>query len=107
MGRTMARQFVRTLPKETRAAPLAGALEVLKELGGAASLQEENGKQVIRGNNCPLSAVTADHPEACLIAEALLTELIGVPVKERCIQGAHPRCCFELATPGSAPKAKR
>jgi predicted ArsR family transcriptional regulator len=107
VGRAIARQFLSTLPKETRAAPLAGALEVLKELGGAASLQEENGKQVIRGNNCPLSAVTAHHPEACLIAEALLTELIGVPVKERCTQGPHPRCCFEIGGQGGAPKSKR
>jgi predicted ArsR family transcriptional regulator len=107
VGRTVAREFLQALPKETRAAPLAGALEVLKELGGAASLHEEGGKQFIRGNNCPLSAVTAHHPEACIIAEALLSELIGVPVKERCTHGAEPRCCFEVAMPSDETKSKR
>jgi predicted ArsR family transcriptional regulator len=105
VGRTVAREFINALPKELRAAPLAGALEVLKELGGAASLQEEHGKQIIRGSNCPLSAVTAHHPEGCIIAEALLAELIGVPVKERCVHGPHPRCCFEIAMP--VGKSKR
>jgi predicted ArsR family transcriptional regulator len=107
VGRTVGREFLNALPKETRAAPLAGALEVLKELGGAASLQEEDGKQFIRGNNCPLSAVTAHHPEACLIAEALLSELIGVPVKERCTHGAQPRCCFEVVAPAGEPRRGR
>jgi predicted ArsR family transcriptional regulator len=107
VGRTVAREFIEALPKETRAAPLAGALAVLKELGGAASLQEENGKQFICGNNCPLSAVTAQHPEACMIAESLLTELIGVPVKERCIHGTRPRCCFEVVMPGRETGRKR
>jgi predicted ArsR family transcriptional regulator len=96
VGRTVAQEFIHALPKEIREGPLAGALEVLKELGGSATVHEEDGKQVIRGNDCPLAAVTAHHPEACLIAESLLTELIGVPVKERCVHGARPRCCFEV-----------
>jgi predicted ArsR family transcriptional regulator len=107
VGRTVAGEFLNALPKETRATPLAGALEVLKELGGAASLQDKGGKQFIRGSNCPLSAVTAHHPEACLIAEALLSELIGVPVKERCTHGAQPRCCFEVVMPGGETRSKR
>lgn len=107
VGRAVAGEFIEALPKETRAAPLAAALEVLKELGGAATLEEEDGKQFIRGNHCPLSAVTAHHPEACVIAEALLTELIGVPVKERCIHGARPRCCFEVAMSSGKTGRKR
>ncbi|MEO6789317.1 MAG: ArsR family transcriptional regulator [Chthoniobacteraceae bacterium] len=107
VGRAVAREFIEALPKEARAAPLAGALEVLKELGGAATLHEEDGKQFIRGNNCPLSAITAHHPEACMIAESLLTELIGVPVKERCIHGARPRCCFEVTMSSGEGGRKR
>jgi predicted ArsR family transcriptional regulator len=104
VGRTVAREFLNAFPEEIRGAPMAGALEVLKELGGAASLHEEDGHQFIRGNNCPLSAVTAHHPEGCLIAEALLSELIGAPVKERCTHGLQPRCCFEVvATCGKGP----
>jgi hypothetical protein len=45
---------------------------------------------------CPLAAITPTHPEACLIIEALLSEVIGVPVKKYCEYTETPRCCFEL-----------
>jgi hypothetical protein len=32
-----------------------------------------------------------------LIVEALLTEIIGVPVKEHCTHGQSPSCCFEVS----------
>jgi predicted ArsR family transcriptional regulator len=99
VGRSVAQEFIDALPKVTRTEPLAAALEVLRELGGAASLHEEDGKQFIRGNDCPLSAVTAHHPQACLLAEALLTELVGVPVTEKCQHDTPPRCCFEVELP--------
>jgi predicted ArsR family transcriptional regulator len=67
------------------------------ELGGAAKLTAKEGKQFIRGRNgCPLAAVTANHPEACLILESLLSKLIGFPVKKCCEYAETPRCCFEL-----------
>jgi predicted ArsR family transcriptional regulator len=105
VGRAVALEFLDGLPQKSRAVRLAAALEVLKELGGAPTLQEENGRQFIRGNDCPLAAVTAHHPDACLIAEALLAELIGVPVKEHCLHGERPRCCFEVALAGDEPGA--
>src|SRR3989442_183899 len=59
---------------------------------------ERDGKQFIYGRNgCPLAAVTASHPEACLIVESLLSKIIGVPAKKCCEYGETPRCCFELA----------
>jgi len=73
------------------------ALGVLKALGGEVEVQERDGKRFIDGNGCPLSAATAYHPEACLIIEALLSEIIGIPVKERCHHGEAPRCCFEIS----------
>ncbi len=45
------------------------------------AFKEEDGKHFIYGNGCPIAAATANHPEACLLAESLLTELIGSPVK--------------------------
>jgi hypothetical protein len=49
------------------------------------------------GSGCPLSAATAHHPEACLIVEAFLSEIIGFPVKERCHHGDAPRCRFDIS----------
>ena len=65
-------------------------------LGGAASFKEEDGKHFIYGNGCPIAAATANHPEACLLAESLLAELIGSPVKEHCVRGPTPSCRFEV-----------
>ncbi len=74
------------------------AVAVLNELGGLAELEErDGGPAIIRGYGCPLAAVTPDHPEACRMVEALIAELAGVPVRERCERGGKPRCRFEVA----------
>jgi predicted ArsR family transcriptional regulator len=67
------------------------------DLGGAAKYEEANAKRMIHSRNgCPLAAVTANHPEACLILESMLGRLIGVPVRKCCEYAGTPRCCFEL-----------
>ena len=95
-GRTVAQEHLRELRGKTRQQRIDAALDTLKELGGAASFKEEDGKHFIYGNGCPIAAATANHPEACLLAESLLTEIIGSPVKERCVRGPTPSCRFEL-----------
>jgi predicted ArsR family transcriptional regulator len=81
-------------------ARLETAVEVLNELGGLAELEARDGAVVIRGYSCPLAGVTPDHPEVCRMAEALVAEVAGVPVHERCDRGERPRCCFEIASAG-------
>jgi predicted ArsR family transcriptional regulator len=95
-GRAIAQEHLHELKGKTRLQRIDAALRVLKELGGAAAFREEDGKHFIHGNGCPIAAATADHPEACLLAESLLATLIGSPVKERCIRGSAPSCCFEV-----------
>jgi predicted ArsR family transcriptional regulator len=95
-GRTVAHEHLRELHGKTRQQRIDAALGILKELGGAASFREEDGKHFIYGNGCPIAAATANHPEACLLAESLLTEIIGSPVKERCIRGPTPSCRFQV-----------
>ena len=95
-GRSVAHEHLRELQGKTRGQRIDAALGILKELGGAASLREEDGKHFIYGNGCPIAAATANHPEACLLAESLLTEIIGSPVKECCIHGPTPSCRFEV-----------
>jgi predicted ArsR family transcriptional regulator len=91
----------RTVPPDGTRARLEAAASVLNELGGLAELEERDGALVIRGYSCPLAAVTPEHPEVCSMAEALVAEVAGVPVQERCDRGERPRCCFEVATPNS------
>jgi predicted ArsR family transcriptional regulator len=68
-------------------------------LGGLAEVEEGDGAIVIRGCSCPIAAAVADHPESCELAEALLTEVMGVPVRQCCDQGPPPRCAFEVGAP--------
>ena len=76
---------------------LEAAVAVLNELGGLAELEESDGNLVIRGYSCPLTAVVPGHPEVCRLAESMLTELVGEPVREHCDRsGENPRCCFEV-----------
>jgi predicted ArsR family transcriptional regulator len=86
-----------------RAADVRGrvgeAVRVLGELGGLATVEEAGGRLVVRGFDCPLAEAVAGHPAACRLAEALLGELVGVPVAERCQPGTPPRCAFELPLP--------
>ncbi len=72
------------------------AYGVLGELGGVADLEESENAVVIRGYSCPLAAVVPGNPQVCHLAETLLTELVGVPVREHCQKGERPRCCFEI-----------
>jgi predicted ArsR family transcriptional regulator len=96
VGRTAAEEYLEQVKGKSRDQRIKFALLILETLGGDAIFEESEGKQFIRGNGCPLSAATAHHPEACLITEALLSEIIDVPVKERCYHGEGPRCFFEI-----------
>ena len=60
-------------------------------------MSTENGRYVIRGEGCPLSALTGKHPAVCRAMESLVKELVGAPVRECCERDARPRCCFEIA----------
>jgi len=71
---------------------------VLNELGGLAELEEQDGTLAVQGYSCPLAAVTPDHPEVCRLAEALVAEVAGVSVHDRCDHSEMPRCCFEVVS---------
>ncbi len=98
--RSVGRRLVegKTVPTDSTRARLEAAADVLSELGGLAELEEQDGTLIIRGYGCPLAAVTPDHPEVCRLAEALVAEVAGVPVHERCDRSERPRCCFEVAS---------
>jgi predicted ArsR family transcriptional regulator len=81
---------------ETR---VGAAVTLLNALGGDAQAVIENGTFVIRGCGCPLSTATARRPEVCHAIQALLTEVVGMPVQEECERQPHPRCCFQIVAP--------
>jgi len=77
---------------------VANAVAVLNSLGGDVRLETSEGRMMIRGCGCPLSAVTARRPEACKAMQALVTEIVGLPVSECCDRGDRPQCRFEVST---------
>jgi predicted ArsR family transcriptional regulator len=103
--REVGRRIAAGFAGEIRAADIPGrvaeAIAVLGELGGLAEVEPMDGALVIRGFDCPLAAAVEGHPAVCRLAETLLTELIGVPVCERCQHGTPPRCTFQVPLTGS------
>jgi predicted ArsR family transcriptional regulator len=96
VGKRVADNHWLAVKGKSRKQRIEAALSILKDLGGSATFQESEGKHFICGNGCPLAAATSRHPEACLIAESLLSHIIGAPVKEHCIHGSAPSCRFEI-----------
>ena len=79
-----------------------GAVALLGELGGLAEVEEQDGGYVIVGCSCPLAAAVKGHPESCLLAESLLAEVIGAPVRQTCDTECL-RCRFEVGTAVAIP----
>jgi predicted ArsR family transcriptional regulator len=79
---------------ETR---VQAAVALLNSLGGEAQAEQGGDGLLIRGCACPLSAATWRRPEVCRAVEALLTEVVGAPVRECCARGERPRCRFRVA----------
>ncbi len=79
-----------------------GGVALLGDLGGLAEVEEQDGGYVIVGCSCPLAAAVKGHPETCLLAETLLGEVIGAPVRQTCdTEGL--RCRFEVGTAVAIP----
>ena len=65
-----------------------------------AERRKGGGRLIIRSGGCPLSAAVVERPEVCELAEALVAEIVGLPVRERCDRGESPKCRFELRGSG-------
>lgn len=75
---------------------LEGALALLEHLGGLAEAERIENGFLIKGYSCPLAAAVDGNPDTCLLAESLLSDFIGAPVRQICDQGLPPHCRFEV-----------
>ena len=87
--------------KDEEARVLAAA-GLLRGLGGDVEVERTDDGWRIRGFGCPLSAVVAGHDEVCLLAESLVAEITGLPVRECCNRGERPQCSFQMDSRGPA-----
>lgn len=82
-------------------ARVAAARSLLSGLGGLTDLTETDNGYVIHGCSCPFAAAVEGSPAACVMAETLLSDVIGLPVRHCCDPGPPPRCQFEITTRSS------
>jgi DeoR family transcriptional regulator, suf operon transcriptional repressor len=95
-GRKLAHDLATSGASDSLKGRVSAASDLLNEQLGAITHVEENGRYVIRGEGCPLAALTGKHPAVCRAMESLVSEFVGVPVHECCAREERPRCCFEI-----------
>lgn len=95
-GERLAKQLHISLDSDT-SKRIDVAVQALNQLGGLTERADEENCYVIQGFSCPLSSTIQQHPDACILAESLLREIIGAPVQECCTHGQQPHCCFRIS----------
>jgi predicted ArsR family transcriptional regulator len=96
VGRRIAASQPAPAPEADLQQRIQMVIDVYRQLGGLAEVEERDGRTFIRGDSCPLAAVSAHHPQICRFAETMVSEIMQIPVQERCKHGATPQCCFEI-----------
>ncbi len=86
-----------TVPLTDPESRVVAAAAALRSLGGLVDVHQTEEGWHLEGFACPLSAVTANHPEVCALARALVEEITGRPTTECCDRSARPRCGFRIA----------
>jgi predicted ArsR family transcriptional regulator len=99
VGRQLAAELGRDVTGDLHARVHAAAA-LLGALGGEAYVEKGDDTLQLRGYGCPLSAAVTPRAEICRAVEALLSEVIGVTVREDCDRGERPRCCFHVEPEG-------
>jgi predicted ArsR family transcriptional regulator len=81
----------------TQASPagdLDSAIEILESLGAPTRIDDAGSERVLSSECCPLATITRDTSEMCQLMESLLASASGLPMREQCARGEHPRCSF-------------
>jgi predicted ArsR family transcriptional regulator len=95
VGQQWAREF--PTPSGDRRTRAEAASALLNELGGVTEVEQRSDALYVRGYSCPLALLVRENPGVCQAIEALLAQLLGVPVREQCDRGGERmRCCFEV-----------
>jgi predicted ArsR family transcriptional regulator len=93
VGRRLASSFPR--PRGTLRERALAASTLLQEMGAPNEVVQEDVLR-IRSSSCLLSEAIHGRPEVCNSVATFLGELLGADVRQCCIRGDRPRCCFEI-----------
>jgi predicted ArsR family transcriptional regulator len=94
VGRRMAAEQPR--PGGDLPTRLSAVAATLTEMGGLYEIEQHEDGFSICGYSCPLAPVPRSHRELCTVLETMLTELVGVPVHQRCERGDSLWCWFDV-----------
>src|SRR5205807_1590917 len=92
IGHRLAPSYIPAVQAARRRDRIGQAVNVLRELGGFCEQAGQDGKAILRCFDCPLAVAVADHPEVCRLMETVLSDLLGVPVHQRCRTDPPPQC---------------
>jgi predicted ArsR family transcriptional regulator len=73
------------------------AVDALQDLGGSVVVETTDEEVHVLGRRCPLAVVVREHPDVCALVEALLEQVTGARVQERCQRSGQPHCHFVLS----------
>lgn len=96
-GRSLASAHSSGASADDMESRINNAVRVLEALGGSPHVEKNEETVAIKSGSCPLAHAVKEHPEVCKLAETLVAEIIGRPVRESCERSGTPRCRFELA----------
>ncbi len=83
-------------PSGTLKERLRKTVAFLESLGSVVEVTEKKGKIVIRGYGCPVSEAVETDGRFCTAMAAMISELVGLPAREKCDRDGEPGCCFEI-----------
>lgn len=92
VGRRLATGLLRS--SGTRRERLQAAGRAMEMLGGRVSAETSGRTTLLVASGCPLGEVVRDHPDVCRVVEAIIHEITGEKVQERCERGDRPHCSF-------------
>jgi predicted ArsR family transcriptional regulator len=96
VGKRIASGLPASSSSGSKRARLEAAVAMLNEIGGLTELEETHDSYVIQGYSCPLALLVPAHAEACHLAESLVAEFTGLPVKECCQHNGQANCRFQV-----------
>jgi len=100
-GESLARRYKKAAQPSSHPG-VDGAAEILETLGAPTTVQRRGKESVLSTGCCPLAAVTRTTAEVCQLMEQALTSVSGIPMRERCHRGEHPRCSFVFSARSTA-----
>lgn len=100
--RETGRQMADDIAIEPGVDRLDSAVATLQELGGSARIVVEGGQTSIKSESCPFGDIVSEHPEVCRLAESMVEEIVGQPVRENCDRAGVPKCRFLIGAEAAA-----